>query len=252
MFSKSKCLLACWSLMFLGATNVLAQEKKIPNAKQILATYIKALGGEEKIATIQAVQYDAKMTIAGAGVGGTLSVISTTEGKFRQSIEIDGLGSDVSGSDGTIVWTTSAITGSKVLEGTLAEQIKLRAAMFPLSEYANYFETMECTSVEKFDAVDCYVVKSSKPNWKPVLDYFEISTGLHRGTRETIATEQGELQVETTYQDYRDVDGIKMSYVSVQKLGPQALEIQVTSFKVNPKLASDVFEVPEEVKALKK
>jgi hypothetical protein len=43
-----------------------------------------------------------------------------------------------------------------------------------------------------------------------------------------------------------------MSYVSVQKLGPQALEIQVTSFKVNPKLASDVFEVPEEVKALKK
>lgn len=101
-------------------------------------------------------------------------------------------------------------------------------------------------------AFDCYVVKSSKPNWKPVLDYFEISTGLHRGTRETIATEQGELQVETTYQDYRDVDGIKMSYVSVQKLGPQTLEIQVTSFQVNPKLASDVFEVPEEVKALKK
>ncbi len=92
-------------------------------------------------------------------------------------------------------------------------------------------------------AFDCYVVKSSKQNWKPVLDYFEISTGLHRGTRKTIAIEQGELQVETTYQDYRDVAGIKMSYVSVQKLGTQALEFRVTSFKVDPKVASDVFGV---------
>jgi hypothetical protein len=29
---------------------------------------------------------------------------------------------------------------------------------------------MECTGVEKFDGVECYVIKSTKANWKPVFD----------------------------------------------------------------------------------
>jgi len=258
MLSQKSWFVACCSLLFLGATlflgvtTVVAQEKKVPEAKQILANYLKAIGGEAKLSEIQTLQTKAKMTIRGLGVGGTMTMSYGTGGKFKQAMELEGVGTEEAGSDGTTVWTNSAITGAKLLEGTMAEQLKLRAIPFPIQQYTKFFETMECTGVEKFDGVECYVIKSTKANWKPVFDYFETSTGLLRGSKETLSTDHGDLDTTNTIKDYRDTNGIKYPFSSVMTIGPQVLETKVSEVIANPKLKSDEFDLPEEVKALKK
>lgn len=80
MLSQKNWFVACCSLLllgatlFLGVTTVVAQEKKVPEAKQILANYLKAIGGEAKLSEIQTLQTKAKMTIRGLGVGGTMTM----------------------------------------------------------------------------------------------------------------------------------------------------------------------------------
>ncbi|MBU6239078.1 MAG: hypothetical protein KGQ51_14740 [Planctomycetes bacterium] len=110
----------------------------------------------------------------------------------------------------------------------------------------------DCTGVEKFDGVECYVIKSTKANWKPVFDYFEISTGLQRGSKETLATDQGEFDATSTFKDYRDTNGIKYPFSNVMTIGPQVLETEMLEITANPKLKPDEFDLPEEVQAWKK
>lgn len=142
---------------------------------------------------------------------------------------------------------------AKLVEGIEAEQAKLaNSHPVPQLDYAKYFESIECTGVEEFDAVDCFAVKYIKSDRKPTIDYFEKSTGLLRGTRQTMVTNQGNVEMQITLGDYRDVDGIKYPFTSVMSLGPGlAMEFQLTSFKANTKFEPKQFELPADVAALK-
>lgn len=252
MFSKSRWLVACCSLLFFGVSTLVAQDKKVPEAKQILVGHIQAIGGQAKIDGIQVLHTKSKMSIRGLGVGGKLTILYGPGGKFKQTMDIDGIGTESAGSDGKTVWGNSAISGAKLLEGTQAEQLKLRSVPFPIAQYEKFFDSIECTGVEKFDGVDCYVTKSIKGDQKPVFDYFETSTGLHRGTKETLYTDQGEFEATSTFGDYRDVEGIKFPFLNVTTVGPQAVETQTLEIIPNSKFKPDEFDLPKEVQDLKK
>jgi hypothetical protein len=169
-------------------------------------------------------------------------------------MQLEGIGSEKAGSDGTTVWSSSAITGARLLDGAEEEQIRLaNNSPVPQFGYGKYFDTIECTGVEKFDDVDCYVVKFVKGDLKPVLDYYEKATGLLRGSRLTILSPQGEFEIETKYSDYREVEGVKFPFTAASTLGPgQTMELQTKEMKLNPKFESSHFELPDEIKALKK
>jgi hypothetical protein len=53
--------------------------------------------------------------------------------KFKQTMELEGVGTEDAGSDGTTVWTNSAITGAKLVDGTMAEQLQLRGVPFSIA-----------------------------------------------------------------------------------------------------------------------
>lgn len=252
--SGMRILLGCWLVIFLGVTPLLAQDSKLPQAKDILSRYFQAVGGEEKLSQLKSCQSDFKVTFRGAGVQGTMKVVLVEGGKFRQVMEMSGIGTESLGSDGKTVWATSAITGARLIEGVEAEQYQLsNGHAIPQVGYAKYFESMECSGAEKFDGVECYVVKYSKQDRKPTIDYFEKATGLLRGSRQTMVTNQGEIEVQTTMTDYRDVDGVKFPFSSVMTMGPGlALELSISSIKTNPKLDANQFDLPAEAAALKK
>ena len=250
MLAKYRWFVAFCSCLLLGAPPLVAQDKKLPEAKQILARHVKAIGGQAKIDAIQTQEIKAKMTLLGMGVGGNLRVLYSSDGKFKQTMEIEGVGTESAGFDGTIIWKNSQITGPKLVDGVEAELLKLRAVPVPIALYEKFFETIECSGVEEFDGVDCYVIKSTKANLKPIFDYFEISTGLHRGTKETSPTNQGGSEVTKTYIDYRDAGGIESPYTRAMKMGPRTIELKISEVLNNAQINPKEFDVPAEVKAL--
>jgi len=253
MVLTNKFAMWCFSMIALAAAPVLAQEAKLPQGKEVLTRYFQVLGGEAKLAQVKSSEFLGKVTFRGAGIQGNMKVAIAEGGKFRQVMELEGVGTESSGSDGTTVWATSAVTGARLVEGIEAEQAKLaNGHPVPQIGYGKYFESIECTGVEKFDGVDCYVVKYVKADRKPMIDYFEKSTGLLRGTRQTMVTNQGNVEVQMTMSNYRDVEGIKYPFTSVMSLGPGlVMEVQLTSFSANAKLEPNQFELPADVAALK-
>ncbi|MFO0455632.1 MAG: hypothetical protein ACK5Z0_06445 [Planctomycetota bacterium] len=254
MIAKVKSFALFCALLLLTATPMLAQENKLPEGKQVLADYFKAIGGEEKVAQLKSMQQDFQIDMPAVGISGSGTQLMGGSGKFRQEMELAGFGNQTSGSDGTTAWEMSAITGARLLEDEEAETNQLaNSSPVPQFNYGKFFEKIECTGIEKFDGVECYLVKYSKGDKKPMFDYFDKATGLLRGTRQTITSPQGEMEFETTYSNYKEVDGVKFAFNSVIQVGPgQTMEMKTKELKLNPKFDANRFELPDEVKLLKK
>ncbi|MFM7562536.1 MAG: hypothetical protein ACKO81_05840 [Planctomycetota bacterium] len=253
MFAKVKSFALCCALLLLTLTPMLAQEN-IPEGKQVLADYFKAIGGEEKVAQLKSMQQDFQIDMPAVGISGSGTQLMGGSGKFRQEMELAGIGSQTAGSDGTTAWEMSAITGARLVEDEEAETFQLmNSGPVPQFTYGKFFDKIECTGIEKFDGVECYLVKYSKGDKKPMFDYFDKATGLLRGTRQSLKSPQGEIEVETTYSNYKEVDGVKFAFNSSMKLGPgQTMEMKTKELKLNPKFDSNRFDLPDEVKLLKK
>jgi len=242
------------SILALSIGSASAEDAKLPKGKEVLTRFFKAIGGEDKLAQLKSTKIDAQVNFLGAGVKGTSKTLMAEGNKFKQVMELEGVGSESAGSDGKTVWAMSAITGARLLSGSEAEQYILsNGHAVPQIHYPKYFDSIECTGIEKFDDFDCYVVKYIKADRKPMLDYFEKETGLLRGSRQNMMSQQGEIEVKITTTDYRDVDGIKYAHSGVMELGPGlALELKISSLELNPKLAANEFDLPADVAALKK
>jgi len=254
MFAKVKSFALCCALLLLTSTPMLAQENKLPEGKQVLADYFKVIGGEEKVAQLKSMQQDFQIDMPAVGISGSGTQLMGGSGKFRQEMELAGIGSQTAGSDGTTAWEMSAITGARLVEDEEAETYQLtNSGPVPQFAYGKFFDKIECTGIEKFDGVECYLVKYSKGDKKPMFDYFDKATGLLRGTRQTLKSPQGEIEVETTYSNYKEVDGVKFAFNSSMQLGPgQTMEMKTKELKLNPKFDSNRFDLPDEVKLLKK
>jgi hypothetical protein len=61
------------------------------------------------------------------------------------------------------------------------------------------------------------------------------------------------MEVETTYGEYKEVEGVKFAFSSSMQVGPgQSMELKTKELKLNPKFEAERFELPDEIKSLKK
>lgn len=243
----------CLLLLCLTAAPLAAQEDQLPEGKQVIANYLEAIGGKEKLAKVKTIVSKGTVNIPQAGMGGTVDMTVTAEGKAKMVLELEGFGKMESGCDGETVWEMSAMTGAEVLEGERADQTRMQLSVAPFLNYEKLFDTIKCTGIEKFDGVDCYVVESKKDDAKPIIDYFEKANGLHRGSRIQAITGMGQLEIVTKYSDYREIDGLKFSFKGKSELPNNMVqEMEFSSIKLNSEVSPDAFKLPEEVKGLKK
>ena len=55
--------------------------------------------------------------------------------------------------------------------------------------------------------------------------------------------ESGEsMMIVTTYEDYKDAEGINYPHIVTQSFGPQSFKMEVKSIEVNTKMKDEVFE----------
>ncbi|MFN6208232.1 MAG: hypothetical protein ACK49R_17525, partial [Planctomycetota bacterium] len=68
MRAKMKCLVLFCSFLMLASNQAIAQQDKLPDAKQVLADYFKAIGGEEKVSQLKSMQMEFTIDFPGVGL----------------------------------------------------------------------------------------------------------------------------------------------------------------------------------------
>jgi zinc protease len=223
--------------------------RKLPPAKEIIAKYVKAIGGREAILKQTSTHATGKFEMPAQGLSGTLEVFAAQPNKLLVKIDIAGFGKVSQGFDGKVGWTMDPAQGPMVLKDKMLEQITAESDFYsPLHEEKNY-TSMETLELTKFEGKDSYKLKLVRKNGRETSEFYDVKTGLLNGTLSTQDTALGALPVTSIVGEYREFGGVKMPAKVTQKIGPAVQVLTITASE-NNQVADAEFELPAPIKTL--
>ncbi|SFW61958.1 M16 family metallopeptidase [Cellulophaga fucicola] len=190
------------------------------DAKKVLANYIEAIGGKDKLESITSYYIKAKAEIQGQEL--LLEIKKTTKDQFMQDVSMMGNSMSKQVLDGDAGFMV--IQGRKMdLQEAQITAIKAESAPFPELNYINSEVTLK--GIEDFDGTKAYVIKFNDTKSAA----YDVKTGLK--VVDITTTPQGNATI--NYSDYKEVSGIQFPFLWKQTMGPQKFDFNVTEIKTN-------------------
>ena len=223
-----------FAILAIAAVSATAQ-----TADDIVAKYIKTVGGMEKIQAVTALRRTGKV-IAGGGFEIPLVEENKRPNLVRQDITIQGLiGSNAY--DGKVGWKIAPWQGKKdpetMGEGELKGIIDSSDFDGPLVNYKQKGNKVEYVGMDEVEGTDTFKLKVTMKNGE--VQYFYMDTDYYVPIKiDTKRMIRGaEIEFETVLGDYKEVDGWYIPYsVEVgakgspfkQKIAYEKIEANVT------------------------
>ena len=178
-----------------------------PSVDEILARYVQAVGGTDAITTKTLFMKATRVASQNRSVPNEITLsapdklllVSTTpQGSVRQIL---------AGDNGWVLNGTNLRTLSSI---EVAEAKRSLQAIVGVVKVTNSRE-MQLAGMEKIDGRDMWVVAMSTPERRVIYD-FDAETGLLRRRTTIIHTIALPIPEQIDFEDYRDVDGVKLPF----------------------------------------
>lgn len=225
-------------------------DEKLPNAEALLQKMVKALGGEATIRKHKHQTLTGTFEIPAQGMSAVMTVHQAAPDLRHVAIEVPSFGQILSGYDGKVAWRDGPPAGPQVLDGKQREQAVRQADYFSNLNYQKNFKTIETTGKTEFNGKTCYELKLTAKNGDQQQLFIDAETHLPVGSVATLASPQGDLEVTSTYEEYKEFDGEMILVKTRADIGgfvEQIVTISEVSFEP---FDHAVFELPESIKAL--
>ena len=228
-----------------------ASAQSLPDAKELIAKYNKAVGGDVWKSHTSA-KMKATLEVPAQGMRAEIEAMNIFATKnYLMKTDLPGMGEMLVGFDGTTGWARDPVSGARVLSGMEAAQAAEEAdpeATLRTSANIVKSETVEKTNM---NGQDCYKVTHTWKSGRVSHDCFAVSSGLIVASIQKQTSPMGEMEVTSFLEDYKDFAGVKRAAVSrVQMMGTE-IKTTVTAFEWDTVKPEDM-EPPADIKALLK
>lgn len=218
----------------------------LPTSSEILAKYVKALGGREANEKIKSRAMKANLEIVPMGIKGTGETLEAAPNKTYSAGNIAGIGDFLEGFDGEKAWTIDPVMGSREKSGVELLQAKLNNNLHREINLDKLYSKLEVKGIEKVGDKDAYLVVATAEGVPSESFYFDTVSGLLvRGDR-TVVSPEGNAAVKTFYEDYRDIEGVKVPYKTRTILPQFEMHSTVTEVKFNVPVDEAKFAKPKQ------
>lgn len=250
------------SLLLMTSLAVAAQEKKadspkadapkmeakpaaaLPSVDELLDKYLKASGGKDAIQKLTSRETKGTFEIESMGMTGGFQSFAKAPNKSAVVIDVPNVGTFNEVFDGSKAWSANPMAGLREKSGAeLAAQKRDSDFYMPINLKTHYSK-LTVTGKEKVGANDAFVVEAIPAEGSPEKLYFDAASGLlvrHDAERDT---DQGKMAIEIYYQDYKDVDGIKLAHTMKQVTPMFSMTIKTTEVKHNTAIDDAKFGKP--------
>jgi len=215
------------SIAALLAGSATTARAQLPTVQQVFDTYAKAVGGRDAWSKVQGRTEIGTVDVAFAGLTGSYERYNAAPNKMRMVLDL-GVGKVDQGFDGKISWQSQPMQDASRMppaqEAAIAEAAQVGAAFLDPTRFAK--ATVDAKEV--FDGVECYKVHVVMKAGDEHNEFFEVSTGLRRGTE--TATPAGSQRV--LYANYKEFEGKKVptKVVQVTPQGEVVITIATVTF----------------------
>jgi photosynthetic reaction center cytochrome c subunit len=183
----------------------------LPSVNQILDRYVQALGGADALNKINT--RIAKGSRIGAD--GVLVLEEVYQKAPDKLLTITSYPQVVfsNGFNGTVAWGHSSRDGATPLPDQLLAQIKRDAVFYKELKTEQIYSGLTLLGKTPVRDMDAYVIQA-KPADGPIEKlFFDVKTGLLVRRYTESSTALGKLPLQTDYEDYREVDGVKQPFL---------------------------------------
>ena len=214
--------------------------------KQILAKNRAAVGGTLTQRRITSWVGIGTAEIPVAGATGTVEIYSKAPNKQVTLINLKGIGLIADGYDGVVAWSNNPITGLRTKSGTELAQTKAASVFDRDAEVGTLYSKMVAKGVEQVDGHDAYVIEATSPASGVETWYIDAHTFLLVRQDLVADSSQGKIPMQTYFEDYRVVGGVKRAFVTRAVSSAVSVIIRLTELKMNVAIDDAKFAKPKQ------
>jgi len=229
-------------LAFAAAAPLLAQ----PSVDQILEKYTQALGGRAAYEKVTTRAMKGTVEIPDDNVTGKAQVWAKAPGSYRLTMDIPGYGVVETVMDGDNGWEKNPDSGMHAMSKTDLAIAQRDHSFHREVRLKELYPKMEVAAPDKVNGRPAYVIEATPASGPAEKFYFDADTGLLvKQDFERITLEDGIVQYEFLYKDYRDVDGLKFASTIEQHSPDNTMIFKFAEIKTNAALEETAFAKPE-------
>ena len=210
---------------------------------EIVDKHIAALGGADKLKSVNTIVIDRSLSVQGMDIPSVSTLVVNKAVRSESTVMGNSM---VQAYDGTAGWMIrpTMMGGTGEPEDMPADQLKqLKGQLDPFGPLFNYKEKgnkVELVGKEKVDKKDAYHLKITTAGGDAIDQYLDATTYLVTKSK---ATANGQ-EVEISFSDYKDVEGIKFAYAMDMTSQMGALAFITNKIKINGPVDEKLFKKP--------
>jgi len=215
-----------------------------PTVDQILDKYVQAIGGRQAVEKITSRVTKGTFEVTTMGMKGDLEIYVKAPNKILTIQNLSGVGEIRDGYDGKIAWSQNPMMGLREKSGPELAAVVRESDIHSSIKIRQIYSKLELKGKEKVGDRETYLVLATPAEGAPVKVYYDAQTGLIARTDVELETPQGKFQIQTTLDDYREVDGVKMPFTRRQESSMGSAVIKWTEVKHNVAIDDTMFNKP--------
>ncbi|MFZ4931036.1 M16 family metallopeptidase [Chryseobacterium sp. Mn2064] len=196
----------------------------------VVDKYINAIGGKANLAKISSYTTNASMSMQGQTID--LKMIKAQGGKELTTVTAMGQVVQKQVFDGKTGYSMQM--GQKV--DITPEELAAKQKNTELFEELGFAKSADYKlgGIEKIAGEDSYAIKGGDTTY-----YYSVATGLKTGETKKVKAQGQEMNIPTTFSNYKEVEGVKMPYtISVSQMGMD-MTMTVKSYEINKATDAD-------------
>lgn len=236
------------ALLKLAGLFLVAMPLSAQTADDIIANYIKTIGGMEKLKAINTLRRSGRF-VGGGGFEAVIVQDNKRPGMVREEFRLQGM-TAINAWDGKTGWKIDPFGGKKDAEALGEEEMKsiLEDADFDdlLIDYRAKGHKVEYVGMDQVEGTDVYKLKLTQKNgdiryyYMDADSYVPIKIEIKRFVRGS------EREYEQTLGDYKQVNGVyfPFSYATGSKGDPQPATVSMETIEANVAMDDSEFRKP--------
>ena len=241
-------------MAMVGVAVLVGVPASAQTADEIIEKHLAASGGRAAYAKIMSRVGTGAITVTTpiGDLSGTIEVYSKKPNKSRTLIKLDltavGAGQMTSDQrfDGTTGYVIDTLQGDRTIEGNQLEAMKNGSFPSPLLSYKELGTALALGEKQKVGGKDAYLITMTPKAGPPTRLFFDAESFMLVRTSITLNVPQlgGDIEQVVDFSDFREVDGIKMPFVTKSSNPAQTVTATMSSVKHNVDIDDASFSKP--------
>jgi len=212
-------------------------------ADQILENYIKAIGGREAWKKLTTRISTGTIDVPAMNLSGLVVVKEKAPNRSVFTVNFNGAVFQ-QGFDGTTGWSNDPQNGLREQVGEELAETKRDSDFYHPLDLKQMYSKIAVTGTDKIDDRDAYVVEASSGDLGTDKIYFDTQNGLVLRIVGQHHTVDGPATFTEDFNDFREVDGIKLPYTVHQESPSSTFTIKFTEIRHNEAIDDAMFSKP--------